>query len=126
MSNPCSRVASPKSHRPPGGSLIGAGVLSLVVSLSACGGHDAAASRPSVKQIAASLTSGPLAKEMGLDRIGASPSAFTCIAQKLEKSELSDAALQALVKADDSFAPSDSDQKALADLLPQMGSCAAG
>ena len=121
MSNPCAQPRSIRSSR----SLIGAGILSLTMSVSACGSHDAAESRPSVQQITASLTSGPLAKEMGLDKTAASQSAFACIAQKLEESDLSDAALRAMVKADDGFTPSDADQKALGDLLPQMGTCAA-
>jgi hypothetical protein len=98
-------------------------LLGVVLPLSACGGNSSPDKRPSVNEIADSLTTGPLGEQLGLDATGAPTSTFTCIAQKLEGSELSDAALQAMVDADDSFQPSDADQKALTDLPSQIATC---
>lgn len=103
---------------------VGASVLAVVLPLSACGGHSSADQRPSVSEITDSLTSGPLAEQFGFDATGAPKSMFTCIAQKLEGSDLSDGALRALIDAKDSFEPSDADQKALTDLPSQLVTCA--
>lgn len=106
-------------------SLLGAGLVSVALALSACGGsHDAAAGRPSVKELTESLTSGSLAQEMGLDKAGVPTSTMSCVAQKLEASKLSDGALRALLEADKDFNPSDDDQAALTDVASQIPSCA--
>jgi hypothetical protein len=125
MRNPGDPTSLVRSGRSPARILLGATLISLALPLSACGGHGGAESRPSVEEITRSLTSGSLAQAMGLDNTDAPHSTLTCVAQKLEDSRLSDAALRALMKADKDFQPSDSDQKALTDLPSQIVSCAA-
>jgi hypothetical protein len=104
-------------------------VLALTVGAAlcgtaACGGGGDGGGRPSTDEIAKTLKSkasdNPFA---GLvDKID--DQTANCIAEKLHSSEISDKALRALVKGDTDYKGSTSDQKAAAELVPALTSCA--
>lgn len=127
MKTPRARVPAPSSsikNSPRGLAVLGAVLLAITLPLSACGEKDSAAGRPTVDQINSALTDGPFGDELGLKDAGVPDRVFTCIAQKIEDSKLSDAALQALVDGDKGYQPSDTDQNAISGLQSQILTCA--
>jgi len=92
-----------------------------LVLLTACGsGQEAGSGRPSVADITKSLTSGPLSSQLSDMGVPSSvPSTFySCMAQELESSKLSDSALRAFVNADTNYKASSADQSAMDDFDP--------
>jgi len=94
----------------------------LALTLSACGG-DGGSSRPSADTIASSLEGGDAAKLLDIDKGDISDSAANCLAKKLHDSDLSNATLNALVKGDEDYNASDSEEDKLKSVFTDAMSC---
>ena len=99
---------------------IGVAVMAatLLFSAAACGGGD---DRPSVDDITKTL------KDKGADSFGLgdkfNDDTAKCFAKAIEKSDLSDKAVKALVDGDKDFKPSKSDEEALGGVTSDFAKC---
>jgi|SRR4051812_37635749 hypothetical protein len=96
-------------------------LFTLLAALTACGGGG---DRPSQDDIAKALKDDSNSASALAE--GASDDAIDCVAKTLHDSDLSDEALQALVDGDDDFEGSKDDQKAVEDIIDDIGACVSG
>lgn len=92
----------------------------LLLSLTACGGGG----RPSESDLSKSITDGEFGKLTGAPKSMLTDDFAKCMAKVLEKSDLSDDALQALVDGDKDFKGSKDDTNALEGVLDEAMDCA--
>ena len=97
-------------------------LFTLLAVLTACGGGGG--DRPSTDDIAKALKDDSNSASALAE--GASDDAIDCVAKALHDSDLSDEALQALVDGDDNFEGSKDDQKAVEDIIDDIGKCITG
>jgi hypothetical protein len=102
----------------------GAGALAAAILLltSACGGGGGGG-RPSTDQIASALQKSGDNSLLGSTGSQLSDDQANCLAKVLHDSGVSDAALRALIKNDNSYKPSAADERAARSMVPQFAKC---